>query len=224
MSWLDAQGSSAGIGRADIDRALAAGRTAREIQEELNRAKAAGIAVGEKALSWSAPSNQRFDLQEAVQANQDYENQITSLEKFNQAGYGSFGASALERARASGMSDQDIRSGIERGRYTIGEKAYQDLYASEPTVGGGFRPFRNKYGKVGGAMGEYADQGDVADWDRNVFQSFFGSQEPSEAPRIEDKAVEEAYDRNKVQSYLQWLQKTKSNPQAFLERYVNTGF
>ena len=41
---------------------------------------------------------------------------------------------------------------------------------------------------------------------------------------FEDKAVEEAYDRNKVQSYLQWLQKTKSNPQAFLERYVNTGF
>lgn len=223
MSWLDTN-KSGGIGRADIDRALAAGHTARDIQAELARAKSSGIEVGTKALSWGAPAGQRFDLQEAVQANQDYENQITSLEQFNQQNYGSFGAAALERARASGMSDQDIREGIQRGGYTIGEKAFKDLYASEPTFGAGFRPFRTKYGKVGGAMGEYIDRGDVADWDRNQFQSFFGSQEPAEASRIGDKAVEEAYDKNKVQSYLKWLQKTQGDPQAFLSRYVNVGF
>lgn len=224
MSWLDAPGSDVGIGRADIDRALAAGRTAREIQDEINRARSAGVAVGEKALSWAAPFNQRFDLQEAVQANQDYENQITSLEKFNQENYGSFGAEALGRARASGMSDQDIREGIQRGGYTIGEKAYQDLYASEPSVYGGYRPYRSKYGKVGGASGRYADQGDVRSWDRDRFQSYFGSKEPP-APQSsadpEIKAIEEKMDMYKVQSYLQWLQKAKKDPQAFLSRYIN---
>lgn len=216
MSWLDTN-KSGGIGRADIDRALAAGHTARDIQAELARAQSSGIAVGQKALSWSAPEPQRFDLQEAVASNRDYEQQITDLEQFNQQNYGSFGAAALERARASGMSDQDIRAGIERGRYTIGEKAFEDLYASDR--GGG--PYRTKYGKVGSVTGRYADQGDVSTWDRDRFLSFFGSKEPPTAPRIGDKAVEEAYDRNKVQSYLEWLEKTKSDPQAFLSRYIN---
>lgn len=222
MSWLDTN-KSGGIGRADIDRALAAGHTARDIQAELARAKSAGVAVGQKALSWSAPAPQRFDLQEAVASNRDYEQQITALEDFNKQNYGSFGAAALERARASGMSDSDIREGIERGGYTIGQKAYEDLYATEPGNVRG-RPYRSKYGKVNRASGRYADQGDVRDWDRDRFQSFFGSKEPSEAPRIGDKAVEEAYDKNKVQSYLEWLESARGNPQAFLDRYINVGF
>jgi hypothetical protein len=223
MSWLDTN-KSGGIGRADIDRALASGHTARDIQAELARAQSSGVAVGQKALSWSAPAPQRFDLQEAVASNRDYEQQITALEDFNKQNYGSFGAAALERARAGGMSDQDIRSGIERGGYKLGEKAFQDLYASEPSVAGSYRPYRTKYGKVGGVSGQYADQGDVRDWDRDHFQSFFSSKEPAKALRIGDKAVEEAYDKNKVQSYLDWLESARGNPQSFLDRYINVGF
>jgi len=52
MSWLDTN-KSGGIGRADIDRALASGRTERDIQAELARAQSSGVEVGEQALSWS---------------------------------------------------------------------------------------------------------------------------------------------------------------------------
>ena len=53
MSWLDTPGSAPGIGQADIDRALAAGRSMSEIQAEINRAQGAGVAVGTKAQSYA---------------------------------------------------------------------------------------------------------------------------------------------------------------------------
>jgi len=56
MSWLDTPGSAPGIGQADIDRALAAGRSMREIQAEINRVQGAGVAVGPKAQAYAAPT------------------------------------------------------------------------------------------------------------------------------------------------------------------------
>ena len=56
MSWLDTPGSAPGIGQADIDRALAAGRSMAEIQAAINRAQGAGVAVGSKAQAYAAPT------------------------------------------------------------------------------------------------------------------------------------------------------------------------
>lgn len=64
MSWLDTPGSAPGIGQADIDRALAAGRSMSEIQAEINRAQSAGLDVGAKAQSYAVSPTTSYSLPE----------------------------------------------------------------------------------------------------------------------------------------------------------------
>lgn len=70
-----------------------------------------------------------------------YGSGIRQLQQFNRGGTG-FGAAALERARAGGMSDQDIRNALFYGRYNVGEAAFNQLF------GGGQRPSNTMGGRV----------------------------------------------------------------------------
>ena len=59
-----------------------------------------------------------------------HDKHIRNALKYTQAGSSVMGQAAVDRARAGGMSDQDIRDAAFFGRFKLGAKAYQSLFGS----------------------------------------------------------------------------------------------
>jgi hypothetical protein len=226
MSWLDTN-QSGGVGRADIDRAIAAGRSQKEIRDELSRLQSSGYNVGEKAKTWGGG----FDPAYSMSVHKDYQQQIGQLEQFNKDNYGSIGLAAVERARAAGVSDQDIRTGIEKGRYKVGQQAFDALYGGEPTpVGGGAgRPYRSSSGLLNFMTGFINSQDAAGTWNKGPsinslskedFYSYASSRPEANAREDFNPEITNIMDKRKDETYKNWLYSQKADPQSFLNRYL----
>ena len=249
MSWLDTN-KSGGVGRADIDRALASGRSQEAIKAELSRLQGSGYSVGQKALSWggvsSSPrstSSSSFDPARAVYSqNKEYQGRtadlINKLENANQANFGVLGLSALERARSSGMSDDDIREGIERGSYKVGEKAFAQLYPwgtglkTNPMASRTFRDADT--GRVSGIYGKMHYKDDQGSWasgkdvekatqeEFNEWRNIYSRPEYNTPIKQteEERHIGYLSDQRKKAAYDDWIQKQNADPQSFLNQYL----
>ena len=84
-----------------------------------------------------------------------HDKHIRNALKYTQAGSSVMGQAAVDRARAGGMSDQDIRDAAFFGRFKLGAKAYQSLFGSGKsatnTMGG--KTIHNNQGTVTNVSG-----------------------------------------------------------------------
>lgn len=225
MSWLDTN-KSGGVGGADIDRAIAAGHSQKEIRAELSRLQGSGYNVGEIAKAWGGG----FDPAYSMSVNKDYQQQIGQLEQFNKDNYGSIGLAAVNRAREAGVSDQDIRAGIEKGRYKIGQKAFDALYGGEPTpVGGGIgRPYRAPSGLLNFMSGNIHEQDSSGEWKKGPSVSSlskddfysYASSRPEPVVKDVNTDISRLMDKRKDEAYENWLYSQKADPQSFLSQYL----
>lgn len=87
-------------------------------------------------------------------SNSQYGESIRRLQEFNRGGTG-FGAAALQRARASGVSDSDIRKGLFYGGYNVGQEAYDQLFSKNERIANTTgRPIRTHSGKISSVSGQ----------------------------------------------------------------------
>ena len=131
MSIAQYSGGQGGFGAAALQRARAAGLTDNQIRNQLS---SAGLTIGTKAGA-------------ELGAN-------TDLYQFRGGGGGGgFGASALERARASGMTDGQIRSSLAMSGMQIGDKAAQGLNVNAGKTYLGYSPnVQQSYGGNNGSQ------------------------------------------------------------------------
>ena len=124
-------------------------------QERSSASNAQSMRISQPAASTGSSYVSPYrDRTPANTNNSQYGLQIKNLQNFNNGGTG-FGAAALQRARAGGMSDKDIRDGIFYGRYNVGESAYGDLFGNNQrasnTMSG--RSIRREDGTVSNVSG-----------------------------------------------------------------------
>ncbi len=121
-----------GFGLAALDRARATGMSDRQIHQQLAKS---GLQIG-PAASLSLGAN-------------------PTMHAFAQPGSSGFGAGALQRAQAAGMTNAEIRSNLADSGLTIGDKAAQVLNVNPGRTFAGYSPFLEKTEYAGNAGGMY---------------------------------------------------------------------